>query len=79
MNHNCIYTFKSRTEDGQEHICVFRPRPEENWWAVQIDEQGVDVTQFLEDEDFNEVSQWYADRFGLGNIISRDRKFVFSE
>ena len=37
---------------------------------------GVDVTQFFDDEDFNDVAFDYARRFNLGKIFSLSKEMV---
>lgn len=76
MNQNFKYVCKSRTEDGKEHICEFMPMGKENWYAVSVSDLGVDVTQFFDDEDFNDVAFDYARRFNLGKIFSLSKEMV---
>ena len=68
------YIVTSRTPDGKEHKCVFTPLEDGNLFTVEVDDQGVEIANFYEDDDFNEISQEYVDRFKLGEIISRERK-----
>lgn len=74
MYNFCEYIVKSRTPDGKEHKCVFTPLEDGNLFTVEVDDVGVEIADFYEDDDFNEISQEYVDRFKLGEIISRERK-----
>lgn len=74
MYNFCEYIVKSRTPDGNEHKCVFTPLEDGNLFTVEVDDNGVEIANFYEDDDFNEISQEYVDRFKLGEIISRERK-----
>lgn len=68
------YIVTSRTPDGKEHRCVFTPLEDGNLFTVEVDDQGVEIANFYEDDDFNEISKEYVERFKLGEIISRERK-----
>lgn len=74
MYNFCEYIVVSKTPDGKEHKCVFTPLEDGNLFTVEVDDVGVEVANFYEDDDFNEISQEYVDRFKLGEIISRERK-----
>ena len=74
MYNFCEYIVKSRTPDGKDHKCVFTPLEDGNLFTVEVDDNGVEIANFYEDDDFNEISQEYVDRFKLGDIISRERK-----
>lgn len=74
MYNFCEYIVKTKTPDGKEHRCVFTPLEDGNLFTVEVDDNGVEIANFYEDDDFNEISQEYVDRFKLGEIISRERK-----
>lgn len=75
MNNLFMYRFTSLDKTGKEHTVTFTPI-DDNWWTVQISDLGVDVTQFFEDEDFNDVSYEYAQMYNLGVITKRERDAI---
>lgn len=73
MYNFCEYIVVSKTPDGKEHKCTFTPLEDGNLFTVEVDDQGVEIADFYEDDDFNEISKEYVERFKLGEIVSRER------
>lgn len=74
MYNFCEYIVNTKTPDGKEHKCVFTPLEDGHLFTVEVDDVGVEIADFYEDDDFNEISKEYVERFKLGEIISRERK-----
>lgn len=74
MYNFCEYIVNTKTPDGKEHKCVFTPLEDGNLFTVEVDDQGVEIADFYPEDDFNEISKEYVERFQLGEIVSRERK-----
>lgn len=67
------YIVRTKMPDGRERKCVFTPIGKDHLFTVEIDDQGVEISSFYPEDDFNEIAVEYVERFKLGEIISRER------